>query len=110
MKKLMILPLITFMISTAQAQKAQLLVIDPDIDSSELEENFNVQRGSTFKSSIPEKSDRDAVLKAVPKTQEWDELEKDIFYMDLGRKSVEELKKQYPSLSLKEIKILKDRR
>ena len=108
MKKLIILPM--FLISfTAFAQKAQLLVIDPDIETRELE-NFNIQKGSTHVSSIPDRDEREEFFQGVSQVQSWDELKKDIFYMELDRKSVDDLHKKYPELSKKDIKKLKDRR
>ena len=93
---------------SAFAQKAQLIVIDPDIETRELE-NFNIQK-NTHESSIPDRDERELLLNQVAKTKDWDELKKDIFYMDLARKSVSELQKKYPELSAKEIKLLKERR
>lgn len=96
--------------SLAYAQKAQVLLIDEDIDGKELEQNFNVHKGSTHVSSIPPKAIRDEVLKGVKPAEKWDELQKDIFYMELKSKSVKELKKKYPELSEKELQFLKDKR
>lgn len=94
----------------AHAQKAKVLLIDKDIDEKELQQNFDVQKGSTHESSIPDKNVRDHFLKSVKATSKWDELQKDIFYMDLKSKSVKELKNKYPDISEKELQLLKDKR
>lgn len=109
MKKMIMIQMLLLISLTAHAQKAQLLLIDPDIEARELE-NFNIQRGSTHVSSIPDRDAREDFFHEVSKVQEWDELKKDIFYMELERKSVDQLHKKYPELTKKEIKALKDRR
>jgi len=91
------------------AQKADLLLIDENIDTSSLEKNFQVKKGSTRKSYLPDKSDRDAFLRLVPESQKWDEYQKDSFYMDLKKKSVGEIKKKYPHLSSERISKLKEK-
>ncbi|WP_408097840.1 hypothetical protein ACJVC5_02690 [Peredibacter sp. HCB2-198] len=107
MKKLMTIPMLLVSLS-AFAQKANVIFIDPDIESKELE-NFNIQKDS-HQSSIPDRDEREALLNQNEKTKDWDELKKDIFYMDLARKSVPELQKKYPELTAKELKLLKERR
>lgn len=95
--------------SFAHAQKAKVILIDEHIDGSSLQKNFDVQKNS-HESSIPKKEIRDEVLKGVKASEKWDELQKDIFYMDLKSKSVKELKKKYPAISEKELTFLKDKR
>ena len=107
MKKLITFSMLMVSFS-AFAQKANVIFIDPDMETKELE-NFNIQK-NTHESSIPDRDDREALLNQNSKTQNWDELKKDIFYMDLARKSVSELHKKYPELSTKELKQLKERR
>jgi hypothetical protein len=109
MKKIFMVTLLIFPLFS-YAQKAQLTVIDPDIDDTELRENFNVHRGSTHKSSIPDKTSREELLKDLKGISDWDELKKDIFYMDLKSKSLDELSKKYPELSPKQLTDLKKRR
>lgn len=102
--------LLLFIVPIAHAQKAKVLLIDEDIDGKSLEKNFDVQKGSTHESSIPNKADRDLLLKGVKQASKWDELQKDIFYVELKSKSVKELKKKYPEFSEKELQLLKDKR
>lgn len=104
--------LITLLLSTTSvlAQRANVTILDPDIDSKELKQHFNVNRGSTHVSSLPDRDLRDEVLSGVETVQNWDELKKDIFFMDLKSKSLGDLQKKYPELTLAEIKSLKDRR
>ena len=107
-----ILIIFTLFICTTQAfaQRANVTILDSEVESKELERNFNVRRGSTHKSSLPDRDFREEVLSGVETVQKWDELKKDIFFMDLKSKSLAELKKKYPELTLAEIKSLKDRR
>lgn len=106
MKFVLLLLLLT---SFAHAQKAKVLLIDEDIDGKSLEKNFDIQK-NTHESSIPNKADRDLLLKGVKGTEKWDELQKDIFYMDLKSKSVKELKKKYSEISEKDLQLLKNKR
>ncbi len=96
--------------SISIAQKAQVLLLDEDIDGTSLEQNFNVQQGSTAKSALPDRDLREEVLSAVPAIENWDELKKDIFFMDLASKTIPQLKKKYPELKESQIKMLKDKR
>lgn len=104
--------LITFLLSTTTvfAQRANVTILDSHIESKELEKNYDVNRGSTHKSSLPDKDFRDEVLSGVDSIQKWDELKKDIFFMDLKSRSLADLKKKYPELTIAELKSLKDRR
>ncbi len=92
----------------ALAQKAHVIILDPNIDSKELEKNFHVHRGSTHVSSIPDRKLRNSFLSDVDKVQKWDELKKDIFFIDLKNKDLSTLKKKYPEFSKTELKSLKD--
>jgi hypothetical protein len=107
---LLLLTLMTFS-SAGFAQKAELTVLDPNIETSELNPHFNVHHGSTHTSSIPNKADRDLLLvQFEKKTAGWDQLKKDIFYMDLSSKTLKDLSKKYPDFSPKELKELKWKR
>ncbi len=92
------------------AQKAEVLLLDEDIDGKELERNFNVRRGSTHVSSLPDRDIREEALAGIPEIKNWDELKKDIFYMDLKSKTISQLRKKYPELKIKDLKFLKKQR
>lgn len=106
--KRLIIPII-FLILTIQAsaQKADLLILDDDIDASELKDSFHIKKGSTLKSFLPPKDKRDALLTNVPEAQNWDEYQKDSFYMDIKNKTPKEIKEKYPQLTNDEISKLK---
>jgi putative salt-induced outer membrane protein YdiY len=108
MKKPSILLVILLYTLSAFAQKAQVTILDDDIDGSPLEKEFNVHKGSTHKSFLPAKEERDFALKDLKQIQKWDELKKDIFYMELKSKSISEQK--YPEFSTQELKTLKEGR
>lgn len=92
------------------AQKADLIVIDPDMDASSLKDNFNVHYGSTAQNSLPDLDQRDSLLFSVKETHKWDELKKDIFYMDLKSKPLDYLESKYPEIKSSDLKKLKDNR
>lgn len=106
--KYLITSTLLFTLSLAvSAQKANLLLIDENIDAQELEGNFNVKKGSTLKSYLPAKELRDTFLQAVPESRSWDEYQKDAFYMDIKNKSIKEIHKKYPQFSREKISTLK---
>jgi hypothetical protein len=90
--------------------KGELLILDENIETKSLEKNFNIRRGSTHRSSLPDKGLRDQLLSKVKQTKGWDEYKKDAFFMDLKSKSLKELQAKYPDFSEKELKTLKDKR
>lgn len=90
--------------------KGELLIIDENIETKSLEKNFNIRRGSTKRSSLPDKGLRDQFLAQVKQAKAWDEYQKDAFFMDLKSKSLKELQAKYPDFSEKELKTLKDKR
>lgn len=91
------------------AQKAQVLILDEDIDASSLERNFKVHRGSNHVSSLPNKTERDEALKDVKEIQKWEEFKKDLLFMDIKSKSLSELSKKYPEISVDQLKEIKDK-
>ncbi len=110
MKTLIFLTLLSLPISLWAQTKGELLILDENIETKSLEKNFNIRRGSTHRSSLPDKGLRDQLLSKVKQTKDWDEYQKDAFFMDLKRKSVKELQAKYPDFSEKELKTLKEKR
>ncbi len=95
---------------TALAQ-VQVQVVDPEVDTSELEQKgYKVTREENEFSSLPDKEKRDLLLNGLPTAKDWDELQKDIFYMDLKSKTLEQLSKKYPDISKARLKQLKVKR
>lgn len=107
MKNYLLIMTILIIPFKVSAQKANLLLVDENIDEKALEGNFNVKKGSTLRSSLPPKELRDRFLENVPAAKDWDEYQKDAFYMDIKNKSVDEILKKYKQFSKKEIKSLK---
>lgn len=105
--KIIIISISLIISLSALAQKADLLLIDENIDASTLEENFNIKKGSTLKSYLPPKEARDDFLKNIPESQSWDEYQKDAFYMDIKKKTSDEIIKKYPYLSKAKVAALK---
>ena len=107
MKKL--IPLLILVSFTTLAQ-VEVQIVDPHIDSSQLDGKYEVHKGFKTNKVLPNRDLREEVLKDVKVIQKWDELKKDIFFMDLERKSLSELVKKYPELKESELKFLKDKR
>lgn len=107
MKKL-ITTLVLFSFTTLA--QVQVQIVDENIDASSLQDRYQVQREIKKSQTLPARELRDEVLKDVKVIQKWDELKKDIFFMDLERKSLAELVKKYPEIKEAELKFLKDKR
>lgn len=92
--------------------QVQVQVIDPHLDIKGLEEKgYDVTNESKDYSALPDKSQRDEILNSIPQTKGWDQVERDIFYMNLRSKSINELKMKYPSIPehlLKKLKVQRD--
>jgi hypothetical protein len=100
-----------FLVSFNSFGQVQIQVIDPQLDTQELEKkHFIVTREEDEFSSLPDKNKRDELFKELGEIKNWDELQKDIFYMDLKSKSIDKLIKKYPQLSSKKLQSLKDKR
>lgn len=108
MNKLILLILSFLLCSALHAQKAQVLILDEDIDARSLERNYQIHSGSTHRSSLPDKSLRDELFKELEEIQDWEEFKKDLFYMDLKKKPLNELKNKYPEIHEEKLKNLKD--
>lgn len=96
MKKILYLFFAYSIIAQAQDKSVKVQVFDPDIDSRSLEEKYQVNNNPNTFSSLPNKKERDKVLSSYPLTNKWDELKKDIFFMDIKNKALEELISKYP--------------
>lgn len=110
MKKLIPLLFLVSFTTLAQNQGVQVQIVDQDIDSSSLEKSYAVKRSPKKNNVLPDRELRDEVLKDIKASQKWDELQKDIFFMDLQRKSLPDLVKKYPQIKEAELKFLKDKR
>ena len=110
MKKLIPLLILVSFTTQAQNQGVQVQLIDEFIDSSSLEKQYQVKRETKKYGALPSRDLREEVLRDVKSIQKWDELKKDIFFMDLEKKSLSDLVKKYPELKESELKFLKDKR
>jgi hypothetical protein len=107
MKKLFLFTLLSF----AAYSQVQIQVVDPDVDPASFErEGYQVQSKPSHYNVIPEMDKRDTLFQGVKLPAKWDQLDKDIFYMDLKSKSMDQLKLKYPNLSEKLLKDLKAKR
>lgn len=107
MKPLLILLAIAFSFS-AFAQKVKVHVVDPYLDPSSLEGEYNVTSGSPA-SALPDIGERDAFFHGVPQAKDWDDWERDKFYVYLQKKSVSEMHQRYPQFTVDELKALKEK-
>lgn len=107
-----ILLLLSFIFTTTiQAQnpsgRAKVLVIDQDIDTTELAKKYDVEKEAPANLKLPNLRARDKVFEGVTFPENWDHLKKDVFFLELKEKSIEELIKKYPDLKESDIKALK---
>jgi hypothetical protein len=89
------------------AQKAKVLIVDPSLDSKEFKKKYQVERPQIF-NSLPDKKLRDQTLAGVKNISSWDEVKKDIFYMDLKKKDLKVLEERYPEIDKLDLKKLKE--
>lgn len=107
MKKLILFSLLSF---AAYAQ-VQVQIIDPEIDPDTFNgDGYSVQTKEIRHNVIPEMDKREKIFEGVKLPAKWDQLDKDIFYMDLKSKSIEKLQLKYPDISVKQLKQLKAKR
>lgn len=94
----------------AFAQKAKMLVVGPKTETQRAIKEFDVEYAEPQLQILPEKIKRDAFLKNINQSKKWDEIRKDIFYMQLLSRSISELKAKFPEFSEIELKSLKEKR
>lgn len=107
--KLFLLPLLLLFTFGAFAQKAKVLIVDPDIETVELEKDFEIQRPA-HRYALPDKKVRDEVFEGLESVKRYDELKKDILFMDVQSKSIQELKEKYPDIPASDLKIIMGRK
>lgn len=103
----LLLSLILFTSSLAFAQQPRVLLIDPDIDPSQLQ-GYQIERPDQHY-ALPDRGEREQVLKGIRSVKEMDELERDVLFMDLKSLPLKELKKKYPKIPTAELVKLKRR-
>lgn len=89
-------------------QKPKVLIVDPDLDSAPLEKEFSIQKPAQHY-ALPDKDQRDLVVSGIKSVEKFDELKKDILYMDLKSLKEEDVRKKYPELSPMDIRKMKER-
>lgn len=107
--KLILLSLLSILSYSAVAGKADLLIVDPDIETKELESEFTIRRPKQF-NSLPDRDTRDSVFEGISFIEKMDELGKDILYMDLNHLSDTALLKKYPEATSKDLKTMRSRK
>ncbi len=105
--KFLFLLLLSFS-SLAFAQRAKVLIVDPDIDTTELKD-YKIERPE-LGYSLPDREEREDLFVGFDAVKNYDELQRDILFMDLKSKTLKELKKKYPELLLSDLKKMKERR
>jgi hypothetical protein len=98
-------------ISLHSYSQVEIQVVDPTLDTKALEgQGYKISKKTASHNALPDKNLRDSLLSDIPETKKWDELQKDIFYMELKKKSLNDLEKKYPQISKKQLEVLKDKR
>ena len=100
--------LLILFLSSSYAQTVML--VDESIDPSPIQDTFKIEKGSTYKSSLPDRTEREAFFDENKTIQKWDEAKKDIFYMDLLSKDLKQLSQKYPEISPTDLAKMKARR
>jgi len=95
--------------SLAIAQKPKVLIVDPEIDANPFKKDYDVETATKSYSHLPNKKQRDACLLGLKQANNWDELDKDIFYKRLKSRSLADLKHKYSSFSDQELKELSEK-
>ncbi len=109
MKTLILMLMFSFF---ALAEEPKAILLDEGATSAELDKNHDVQKPKPPRNILPARAEREQFFADNPKEglKEYDELEKDLLYMDLKSKTILELKSKYPELSPKELEELKTKR
>jgi hypothetical protein len=96
----------------AFAEEPKAILLDEGATSAELDKNHDVQTARPPRNILPAKAERDQFFAANWKDglKDYDELEKDLLYMDLKSKTILELKSKYPELTARELEELKTKR
>lgn len=98
------------LLAQVNSKRAKVILIDKDIDSKELEKKYDVERPVEPNRILPTIQERDNLFQGIKLPGEWDELKKDIFFMELKEISLEELVNKYPEIKKSDLKNLKDKR
>lgn len=112
MKNLIFLYLTFYFItfaSFAEDKKIQVQIVDPYINSKSFDSKYQVNRDNRAFTTLPDKKLRDEALNSSEATKNWDELQKDIFYMDLKNNTIANLGKKYPKIKKDELIRLKEK-
>lgn len=110
MKKLIFIICVFSLNVYAENRGVQVYVTDEFIDSSSLEKKYEVTRVPDKDETLPDLETRDGFLREVDAANHWDDLKKDIFYMDLKFKTLKALVAKYPEIREEELKALKGKR
>ncbi len=109
MRTLILLFCVSF---SALADDPKAILLEKDASSPELEKDHTVQKVLPPRKILPARAEREQFFTDNWKDglKDYDELEKDLLYMDLRHKTILELKQKYPELSAKELEELKTKR
>ena len=94
------------------AEEPKAVLLEEGAESPILDKNHNIQKPVSPRNILPARAEREQFFADNWKEglKDYDELEKDLLYMDLKSKTILELKKKYPELSPKELEELKTKR
>lgn len=103
-----LIPLLLTFSFVAFAQQAKVLIVDPDIDASELKGHKIERPAQAY--SLPDREEREDLFAGFDAVKNYDELQKDILFMDLKSKTIKQLQKKYPELMVSDLKKMKEKR
>lgn len=84
-----------------------VLVINSNADTNQLEKKFKIERPAALTFEMPDLGIRDIFFENIIFPESWDDLKKDIFFLELRSMPLNELIKKYPDLKESDIQNLK---
>jgi len=112
MKNLLLISFFISILAFAESHQGgpKILLTDPEADTTELEKSYTVEKAAPPPFAMPDLNERDRFFEGVIFPESWDELKKDIFFMELKSKTFEDLVKKYPDLKKSDIHKLKGKK
>lgn len=98
--------------TVALAQSPQVQVVNPDIKASDFPNTVKIHPPAKGGHMVPAKEKREKFFAqfpgAKPHMEDWDELQKDLFWLHLRTKEPPELKKKYPGFPETQLKQMRE--
>lgn len=97
------------LLSFSAFAQVKVHLTDPNQSQETFGDKYQVTTKEVKSPRLPSKQERDSLLQNVKEVKDWDELDKDIFVLNLKNKTLLNLSKTYPTIPTKTLKDLKDK-